>query len=413
MYLYLFTGLFGEGPAERRERLRQLLAKLGQDAIKKKKTEDETDKDKLNSTTWYHEGSESLRLARLWIASYSIPRANERLKNEKIERSLPESTRNSAKNELYKNLRKLAITATQVGDSRPISNCTFSPDTKLIATSSWSGACKLWSTSTLENIKTLRGHNAQAGSIVFHPFSTISQSDESVNLASCGSDGSVFLWNLKDDTPIKSLDGHEPHRVSKLEFHPSGRFLGTAVHDNSWRMWDLERQEEILFQEGHSKPVFDLSFQIDGSLCASGGMDAFGRIWDLRTGGCVMFMEGHLKGILSIDFSSNGYQVVTGSEDNTIKVWNIRQRAIEYTIPAHKNVISKVFFEKEHSRYIASCSYDGQVKFWAHPGWTPIHAVAGHDTKIMSMDITPDNNSLITSSYDRTFKLWSPDGLDL
>ena len=41
-------------------------------------------------------------------------------------------------------------------------------------------------------------------------------------------------------------------------------------HDNSWRLWDLVKNEEILHQEGHSKPVIDISFQCDGSICATG-----------------------------------------------------------------------------------------------------------------------------------------------
>lgn len=38
--IFIIKGLFGEGPAERRERLRFLLARLGQDAIKKKRDDD-------------------------------------------------------------------------------------------------------------------------------------------------------------------------------------------------------------------------------------------------------------------------------------------------------------------------------------------------------------------------------------
>jgi pre-mRNA processing factor 4 (PRP4) like len=38
-----YPGLFGEGPADRRERLRQILSVIGQDAIKKRK-EDLKDK---------------------------------------------------------------------------------------------------------------------------------------------------------------------------------------------------------------------------------------------------------------------------------------------------------------------------------------------------------------------------------
>lgn len=51
-------------------------------------------------------------------------------------------------------------------------------------------------------------------------------------------------------------------------------YLTSAVslisYDNSWRLWDLEVQEEILHQEGHSKGVHDIDFHPDGSLAATG-----------------------------------------------------------------------------------------------------------------------------------------------
>lgn len=41
-----YTGLFGEGPADRRERLRQILSKIGEDALKKDKEEEKLDDSK-------------------------------------------------------------------------------------------------------------------------------------------------------------------------------------------------------------------------------------------------------------------------------------------------------------------------------------------------------------------------------
>ena len=41
---FLMPGLFGEGPAERRARLRQVLADVGEDALKRKKIQDIEDK---------------------------------------------------------------------------------------------------------------------------------------------------------------------------------------------------------------------------------------------------------------------------------------------------------------------------------------------------------------------------------
>merc|ERR1711894_567283 len=100
--------------------------------------------------------------------------------------------------------------------------------------------------------------------------------NSSICMASCAQDGSVKLWSLDNDEPIADIEGHAPYRVSRLAYHPSGRFLGTCCFDNSWRLWDLEALEEVLHQEGHSKPVYDISFQRDGSLSATGGLDSFG-----------------------------------------------------------------------------------------------------------------------------------------
>merc|ERR1719461_1739926 len=69
--------LFGEGPAERRNRLKELLAELGEDAVKKRKIEeDEKAKEdrEHEEKTWYHEGPAGLRVARLAIAQFSLPR---------------------------------------------------------------------------------------------------------------------------------------------------------------------------------------------------------------------------------------------------------------------------------------------------------------------------------------------------
>jgi len=48
-----------------------VFSRLGEDAIKKKKEEEESrmQQAKDQESTWYHEGPESLRVSRLWIAS--------------------------------------------------------------------------------------------------------------------------------------------------------------------------------------------------------------------------------------------------------------------------------------------------------------------------------------------------------
>lgn len=75
--------------------MKELLADLGTEVIEKKKEEKEIPRGEKESadTTWYHEGPESLREARLWLANYSLPKAKERLLNARNELEIPESTR--------------------------------------------------------------------------------------------------------------------------------------------------------------------------------------------------------------------------------------------------------------------------------------------------------------------------------
>jgi U4/U6 small nuclear ribonucleoprotein PRP4 len=407
--------LFGEGPADRRNRLRDLLSQLGEDAVRRKQAEDEEkvrEARQHEETTWYHEGPAALKNARLWLARFSMAKAAERIRRLKEEEGVSESARMARNQEVQKQMKTMDLQASQIADARPVSWCQFSPDSQMLATASWSGLVKLWSVPECQELSVFRGHQQNVGCVAFSPRASKQSLDDfsgEVVLGSCSQDGAVKLWSATSDTPIADLSGHDA-RVSRCAFHPSSRFFATCVYDNSWRLWDLEKTEEILHQEGHSKAVHCLAFQSDGSLAASGGMDSFGRVWDLRTGQCVMFLEGHLKGVICVDWSPDGYHVITGSLDNSCKVWDLRRRNIEYTLPAHTNVVSNVCVERANGgEYLLTSSYDGTAKVWAAKTWQPLATLKGHDSRLMGCDISPDGSMVATCSYDRTFKLYGHD----
>lgn len=294
---------------------------MGDNVIPKKSEEEEKKigKDTVTQdTTWFHEAPDSLRVARLWIANFSLPRAKKRLEEVKEQSNIPSATKASRIVELQKKIQALMPQCSQVGDQRPLSACCFNEDSTLLLVGSWSGLCKLW-TIDCELKHTLRGHATQVGGVAFRNSSVTDRFAE-VTMASCSADGMVKLWSLKSEESVADITGHMPNRVSKLAFHPSGRFLGTACYDASWRLWDLEQKQEVLHQEGHSKSVHAIAFQNDGSVVLTGGLDGFGRVWDLRTGRCIMFLDGHMGNIYAVDFSSNGYHMITGSEDHSCKV---------------------------------------------------------------------------------------------
>ncbi|XP_058059445.1 U4/U6 small nuclear ribonucleoprotein Prp4 [Anopheles bellator] len=403
---------FGEGPAERRLRLKDLLSALGEKGIPSKPAKDEekpkAQQKETNESTWYHEGPESLRLARFWVANYSLARAKIRLQeaSEKVRQN--SSTKAGRMVELQKRIQQLAPQCSQVGDTRPITGCCISGDSSLLLTCSLSSLCKVWSVPDCTLKQTLRGHKCNVSDVAFRP-GVASDSNAEVAMASCSFDGTVKLWSYDSEESIADINGHVPHRVAKLAFHPSGRFLGTACYDASWRLWDLEQKQEVLHQEGHTKAVHCIAFQGDGSVCVTGGLDGFGRVWDLRTGRCIMFLEGHLSAIYGVDFSPNGFHIASGSQDNSCKIWDLRRRQMVYTIPAHTNLISDVKYQKSGGHFLVTSSYDKTAKIWSDKTWQPLKTLSGHDGRLVGIDISHDSQYIVTASYDRTFKLWAWD----
>ncbi|KAF9114967.1 hypothetical protein BGX27_009295 [Mortierella sp. AM989] len=427
--------LFGEDNMDRRARLRGLMAKdTADDGDEKMLSEDEeAESDSDEEEEVYTPGSDSLLAARRDIARFSLPRAAKRVAKQNEENKISVAVFKAMRSEEFEKLKLYANYSSQIGDERPLSQCSFSPDSNFLATGSFGGLCKIWSVPDSKLVHTLRGHTDKIGGVKWHPEAHISQDRGAVNLASGGGDGIVNLWSLESETPIQSLKGHEA-RVARIDFHPMGRFLGSAGFDGTWRFWDIETGTEILTQRGHSREVYAISFQCDGSLAASGGLDAVGRVWDLRTGRSALTMEGHVSDILGIDFAPNGYQIATGSADNSIRIWDLRTLRSIHSIPAHTNLVSDIKFyhgpitegeadtnmqvDGEQTRpsksglYLGSCSFDGTIKLWSADDWKLQKSLVGHTGKVTGMDISNDGRFLGSSGFDRTFKLWAPENAD-
>lgn len=84
---------------------------------------------------------------------------------------------------------------------------------------------------------------------------------------------------------------HLPCSVAKARFHPTGDYVLTTSFDSTWRMWDARTAQELLLQEGHTREVYGLSCQCDGSLVATGDLTGLIRVWDLRTGRCELNLK--------------------------------------------------------------------------------------------------------------------------
>ncbi|KAJ5732803.1 hypothetical protein N7493_004284 [Penicillium malachiteum] len=444
--------LFGEGPGDRRDRLRELLTDIserqgGEEDIEMEEPEEEVEQQE----EFYTEGTSSLLEARKDIARFSLPRAKARVARLKEESTIPLRTHVKHRKAVKEKLQGFDLYGSQIAGDRPVSICRFAPDGQTIAAGNWSGGIKLLTVPNLEEKANFKGHTDRVGGLAWFPGATLPQSNVSpstVNLISGGGEGNINLWALDQEKPIATLAGHSG-RVCRTEFHPSGRYAASASFDTTWRLWDVETTTELLLQEGHSREVYTVAFNNDGSLLASGGLDSIGRIWDIRTGRTVMILEGHIREIYGMDWGIDGYRVLSGSGDGWVKCWDLRQVRNTGGIGAHKSVVSDLRWykgsesasylpstnntngqmdvdgaspkpsdsetmttsnaqvePKKSGTFFVSSGFDKNVNIFSADDWSLVKSLSGHAGNVLSTDISDDAKWIASCGHDRTVKLW-------
>ena len=436
--------LFGEGPGDRRDRLRELLTTQAELEADEDGTGDtpmggmqqEGNQQQEQEEEFYTEGIEELLQARKAIAEYSIPRAKARIATQKLASTIPLRTHVKHRKAIKERLQGFELFGSQISGDRPVSVSRFSPSGEIIAAGNWGGGIKLLDVPNLSEKRSLRGHKDRIGGIAWLPTATLPDSNvtpSSVNFASSGGEGNLHLWSLEQDTPLGTLTGHTG-RVCRIEFHPSGNYLASASYDTTWRLWDMTTTTELLLQEGHSREVYTVSFNIDGSLLASAGLDSIGRIWDLRTGRTVMILDGHIREIYALDWGVDGHRVLSGSADGWAKCWDVRMVRGTGGIGAHKGVVSDLKWFKGNEQvtmgvsnggqetnnldrtdpsnlkkagtFFVSGGFDKNVNIFSADDWSLAKSLSGHSGNVLGVDVTRDGRWIASCGHDRTVKLW-------
>lgn len=394
--------LFGEGPHERRARLRQLLQLQQQPARSVVVSKDDLEEEEL----FFTEGSPQLIDARNYIIDFSVTRAVARLREERLK-----DTNRFEEEEVSRQLceelgRTLQVTASQVASDRPLTSVNSNPcDPTLIATTSWTPSVEVWRLPKCNSVCSLTSaHKSRINHCLWY--------DEN-RLFSAGCDGYIKLLRMpgemveEEHQPVEAVYEGAEDRVNKVVIHPSKRFVFASSHDETWRMWDIETQQELLLQEGHSTPVYGLALHADGGLIMSGDLGGHIRIWDLRSGRTVMTLSKHVKEIMDLAVNPLATNLLaSGGGDNTVQVWDLRKQTTLETLLGHTKLVSSVQFEPIYGRFLVSSGYDRTIRMWAqNDDWKNFGSFIGHAAPITGLTCI-DGTTFVTVSADRTFKTW-------
>ncbi len=228
-------------------------------------------------------------------------------------------------------------------------------------------------------------------------------------LASSGSDGHIYLWNLRTAKLLTTLTGHSGP-VHTIAISTDGQLLVSGSDDQTIKLWHVRTGEFIRTLAGHTGAVRAIAISPDRHLLVSGSQDGTVRIWNLSSGKLLYVLDEHAAPIWAVALSADGRMILSGGEDSTIKLHQLRTGELLRKLTSNTTVFAAAM--SSNNRHFITGDSNCQIKLWDDYSLvtgSPVGAFAGHTGTIQAVAFSPDGQHIASGSDDHTIKLWHID----
>ena len=224
---------------------------------------------------------------------------------------------------------------------------------------------------------------------------------------------------LIDAESMKVVDelSQFPGKVNSLRFSRDGKRLvvasGVTGVSGHAVLVDAETGESIREFNGHSDTIYQAIESPDGKLIATGSYDRKILVWNAGTGEIIRELAGHNAAIYDLDFSHDSKNLISASGDQTVKICDVHTGARLDTLGQPlKEQFTTRFSPDKGNRLIVSAGRDKRIRVWefnsreSQTNNPLLHARFAHVAPIVAVRFSADGTRLVSSSEDRTIKVW-------
>ncbi|KAI9098808.1 coatomer WD associated region-domain-containing protein [Phlyctochytrium arcticum] len=207
--------------------------------------------------------------------------------------------------------------------------------------------------------------------------------------------GSIQLWDYKMGTLIDRFDEHEGP-VRGIAFHPTQPLFVSGGDDYKIKVWNWKTRRCLFTLNGHIDYIRTVYFHHESPWLLSASDDQTVRIWNWQSRNCISILTGHNHYVMCAQFHPKDDLVVSASLDQTLRVWDISGLRKK-----HANAPGSSQMEYEHRMGPA-----GQADLFGNTDAMVKYVLEGHDRGVNWATFHPNLPLIISSSDDRTIKLW-------
>ncbi|MFE3054586.1 TIR domain-containing protein [Nocardia sp. NPDC059239] len=255
----------------------------------------------------------------------------------------------------------------------------------------------------------MQGHEGVVTGVAFSP--------NGDRIVSCGTDGTVRLWDGNTGQPIRTLAGHTGW-VEAVAFAGYDRIVSTSV-DGTLRVWNGRNQRSaghILRGQGilHGASIDPgtFSFAPDSKQMAVGTDDGKVVVFNTDTGEPLgELTTGHNAAIHALAYSPDGHGLVSGGDDGTLYFWNADTHEPAGTATVDGTVTNVTYSPNGHSVITSSLLHGHRtLRIWdadtARPRGPVLDTGSG---EAHFLSFSPDSRLVVLGDTDQTVRVFAVD----
>lgn len=270
----------------------------------------------------------------------------------------------------------------------------YSPDGKLLALAGYKEV-RLLDAATRQELAVLSGSAGTVRAIAFSRDGTL--------LAAAGGlparSGEVLIWDVAQRKLLHTIHGHSDC-IYGVAFSPDGKSIATASYDKLVKLFDITSEKEIRTYKDHIDAVYAVAFTPDGKRLVSGAADRTIKIWDVATGERLYTLSEPQDGINTIAVDPSGRYVAAGGLDKSIRIWSLgdKEGTLLRSLIAHEDAILRLAWSPDGSELISS-SADKTVKVFRASDLTELESFPETDW-VYGIQFAPDGKTFAIGRFD-------------
>lgn len=272
----------------------------------------------------------------------------------------------------------------------------FSPDGSCVIIAESEGAAKIFNLRTGELQGAPFSDNRVLASACYSPDGRLIVTTSERNTAE--------IWAADTQTHLQRME--HPDKVFSACFTPDGKQLITPCKDGIVRVWDPATGALLSTIQVGGQVTF-VALNKNADMLVTCGRDGAARLFDFPSGRLRVPPLKHGIWVTYACFSPDETKLITTSDDPRVRIWDVATGKPLLPDMAHKDMVSNVAYSPDGSM-IATASLDGSVRLWNAKNFQPVerNPVLQQGERVTFASFSPDGRCILVCCADGSVRLW-------